>query len=87
MAQQKQIQLVSIRTQVQSLAVLNVLGIWHVQELWLRSHIAVAVVLAGSCSSDSTPSLGTSTCPGCSPKKKKKKKKVIGGCNSLLTRS
>ena len=48
-------------------------GIWHWRELWcrlqtcLRPHIAVAV--AGRCSSDSTPSLRTSICYGCSPKK------------------
>ena len=41
----------------------------------LRSLVAVAVAKSGSCSSDSTPSLGTSICPGCSPKKKKRKKK------------
>ena len=39
----------------------------------LRSHAAVAVVKAGSCSSDSTPNLGTSMCCGCSPKKKQNK--------------
>ena len=39
----------------------------------LRSVIAVAVVQAGSCSSDSIPSLGTSIHLGCSPLKKKKK--------------
>ena len=33
----------------------------------LRSGIAVTVVWAGSCSSDSTPSLGTSVCCTCSP--------------------
>ena len=39
----------------------------------LRS--GVAVVQAGSSSSDLLPSLGTSMCLGCSPLKKKKKKK------------
>jgi len=39
----------------------------------LGSSVAVAVVQAGSCSSDSTPSLGTSICCGCGPEKKKKK--------------
>ena len=49
-------------------------------ELWCRSQtrlgsrIAVAVVEASSCSSDSTPSLETSICCGYSCKKKKKKK-------------
>ena len=37
--------------------------------------MAVAVVWAGTCSSDLTPSLETSICSGCSPKKQKKKKK------------
>ena len=41
----------------------------------LGSSGAVAVVLAGGCSSDLTPSLGTSICSGCGPKKKKEKKK------------
>ena len=31
--------------------------------------VAVAVAWAGSCSPDSTPSLGNSICRGCSPKK------------------
>ena len=35
----------------------------------------VAVAKAGNYSSDWTPSLGTSTCHGCSPKTDKKKKK------------
>ena len=48
---------------------------WCRLQMWLRSGIAVAVAYAGSCSSDSTPSLGTSVCPECNPKKKKKKKK------------
>ena len=37
----------------------------------LRSCVAVAVVQAGSCSSNLTPSLGTSICLMCGPKKKK----------------
>ena len=41
--------------------------------MWLRSCLAVAVVLAGSCSSNSTSGLGTSICPRCGPKKQKKK--------------
>ena len=43
--------------------------------MWLGSGIAVAVVLVGSYSSDSTPSLGTSLCHRCDPKKTEKKKK------------
>uniref|UniRef100_A0A8D1M9K0 Lipid-binding serum glycoprotein C-terminal domain-containing protein n=1 Tax=Sus scrofa TaxID=9823 RepID=A0A8D1M9K0_PIG len=45
-----------------------------VYETWLRSGVAVALVYASSCSSDSTPSLGTSICHKCGPKKTKKKK-------------
>ena len=41
----------------------------------LGSGLAVAVVQAGGYSSDSTPSLGTSICCKCGPKKIKKKKK------------
>jgi len=36
--------------------------------------VAVAVVQAGSCSSDSTPGLGNPMCHGCGPKKEKTKK-------------
>ena len=38
----------------------------------LRADVAVAVVYAGSYSSDSTLSLGTSICHGCALKRKKK---------------
>ena len=43
--------------------------------MWLRSGVAVAVVyrLAAVASSDPTPSLGTSICRRCSPKKTKTK--------------
>ena len=81
MVQLKQIQLVSMRMQVQSLASLSGSGTWCCHELWCRSQtrlgsrVAVAMVQAGSCSSNSTPSLGTSMCLKCSPKKEKKKKK------------
>ena len=37
--------------------------------MWLGSGIAVAVVLVSNYSSDSTPSLGTSICPGCGLKR------------------
>ena len=55
--------------------------LWYRPQMRLRSHIAVAVVLAGGCSSDLTPSLGTSTCLRCGPKKTKrqKKKNYVGG--------
>ena len=68
--------LVSMRMGVQSMASLSGLRIWHCHELWyrsqmwLRSCVAVAMVWATSCSSDSTPSLRTSICPGCNLKKK-----------------
>ena len=56
--------------QVRSLASLSGLWSWHCPELWcrsqmqLRSGVAVAVAQAGSYSSDSTPSLGTSYSSG-----------------------
>ena len=69
-----------MRIQVQSLASINGSGIRCCCELWyrsqtqLRSRAAAAVVQAGSYSSDSTPSLGTSTCQGSGPRKGKKTK-------------
>ena len=63
---------------VPSLVWLSGLRIWHCCELWCRSKIrlgscvAVAVVYAGSYSSDLTPSLGTSIYHGCDPKKQNK---------------
>ena len=39
--------------------------------MWLGSHLAVPVAQAGNCSSDLTPSLGTSVCCRCGPKKQK----------------
>ena len=57
--------------------------------MWLGSQAAVAIVQAHSLSSDLTPSLGTSKCHRCSPKKTKKKKKEKikiakrgGGCSN-----
>ena len=44
--------------------------------MWFGSGVAVAVVSAGSQSSDSAPSLGTCIYRGCDPKNQKKKKKV-----------
>ena len=43
--------------------------------MWLGPHVAVAVAQEGSCSSDLTPSLGTSICLRCSPEKEKKKER------------
>ena len=65
-----------MRIQVWSLASLSGLRIWHCHELWWRSQmlhgsqVVVAVVQASSCSSNSTPTLGTSICH--TPKRKKK---------------
>ena len=77
-----------MRRRVRSLASLGGFRIQHCRELWgrsqmwLGSHVAVPVVWAVSCSSDSTPSLGTSICCGCGPKtthtqKKTKKRNII----------
>ena len=41
--------------------------------MWLRSGVAVAVAYAGSYSSSLTPSLGTSICHSCGPKRKTSK--------------
>ena len=70
------IQLVSMKMQIWSLASLRGLSIWCCPELrmWLGSGMAVAVVSAGSSSTDSTPSLGTSICHWCGPKKAKTNK-------------
>ena len=68
-----------MRMQVQSLASLGRLRIQCCHELccrsqmWLGSGVAVAVVSAGSCSSNSTPSLGTSICAGTALKRKGKR--------------
>ena len=81
MALQKRIWLGTMKLWVQSLASLNGSRICHCCELWcrsqmlLRSGIAVAPELAGSNSSDWTPSLGTSICRGCGLKKTKDKNK------------
>jgi len=40
-------------------------------QMQLESSVAVIVAWSGNCSSDSTPSLGTNICHGCSPKKTK----------------
>ena len=79
---------------VRSLASLSVSGIWHCRELWCRSktqlgfHVAAAVVWAGSCSCDLTPSLGTSLRCRRSPKKKKKKvqNRIAILCNKTTSR-
>ena len=43
--------------------------------MWLRLGVAVVLAEAGSCSSDLTPSLGTSIRHGCGPKRTKDRKK------------
>ena len=58
---------------VRSLASLRGLRIWH--QTQLRSGVAVAVAQAGSCISNSTPSLGTSIGRGYGHEKKFKKRK------------
>ena len=78
MAQGKRIRLVTTRLWVQSLAPLSGLGsgvsvscgVGRRRGLDL-SGIAVAVVEACSCSSNQTPSLGTSMCREFGPEKKK----------------
>ena len=49
--------------------------LWCGSQMWLRSCVAVAVAVAGSCSSDSTSSLGTSICHDYLALKKKKVKR------------
>ena len=72
---------VYMRMRVRSLASISGLRIQHCCELWCRSQmqlgscVAVAMAVAGSCSSDSTSSLETSICLECGPKRQKKKKK------------
>ena len=67
----------------QSLAWLRGWRIWCCREQWrrsqmpLRSCTAVAVMQAGSCSTSSTPSLGSSVCLGCRPKIAQKNKQKI----------
>ena len=70
--------LTSIREDMGSIPDLSGSGNWRCCELWrrsqtqLRSDIAVAEAQASSYSSDSTPSLGTSICRGCGPRKRPK---------------
>ena len=76
-AEQKRIRLVTVRLRVWSLASLSGLRIQCCSELWFRLQkwlgSDTAVAWASSFSSNLTPSLGTSMCHGCGPKKKKEK--------------
>ena len=75
------IRLVCTRTWFRSLALLSELRIQHCRELWsklqTRFGFGVAMVWAGSYSSDSTPSVGTSISCGCSTKEKTVKEKTV----------
>ena len=51
----------------------GVVPLWYRSQTRLGSRVAVAVAQARSYSSDSTPSLGTSICCECGPKKQKRK--------------
>ena len=92
MAQWKRIQLGTMKLWVRSLVLLSGLRIQHCRELWCRSQtllgscVAVAVAEASSYSSNQTPSLGTSICQGCSPKKQKNNSNNVETlkCESLL---
>ena len=79
MVQWKWIQLGILRLWVRSLASLNGLRIQCCCELWFRSQdrnpCCCDCSVGQHCSSNSTPSLGTSICRGCGPKKMKKKRK------------
>ena len=82
MVQWGQIPLISMGMWVRSLALISGSGIRHCCELWCRSQVqlgsqvamAAAVAVAGSCSSNLTPSLGTSIHCRCSLKKENKTK-------------
>ena len=50
--------------------------LWCRSQMWHRSHFAMAVAWASSCSSDSPPNLGTSICFKCGPKMRKKKARI-----------
>ena len=73
--------------QVGSLASLNGFRIQcghklqHRSQMSLRSSVAMAMAQAGSCSSNSTPSLGTSICCRRGPKKGEKKEEENADCS------
>ena len=76
-AQQVKNRLVSMRMQVRSLAsftglrIQNCHKLQHRSQMRFRPSVAMDVMLAGSFSSVSSPSLATSVCCRCGPKKKK----------------
>ena len=72
----KQIPLASVRMQVRSLA-LRCCEQWCRSQMPFRSHVTESVTQGSSCSSDSTPSLGTSMCQERGPKEKKKAIELI----------
>ena len=80
------------RMQVWFLSSLSWLRVWHCHDLQHKLKTCpgscVAVAVASSCRSDSTPSLGTSICHRCIPKKqkkrKRKKKRLRCTCSLLL---
>ena len=85
---QRRTWLVSMRTQVRSLALLSGLRIHCCRELWYRSQkqlgfCVTAVAQAGSLSSSSALSLGTCICCGCDTKKTKKNPKKTNKKNNL----
>ena len=55
--------------------------LWCRLQMWLGSHIAVSLAQASSYSSNSTPSLGTSICCRCGPKKNNNNKKPHNNLN------
>ena len=75
MMQWKRIRLGTMKLWVRSLASLSGLRIPHCCDLWCRLQLwlgsGMAVAVAGSCSSDLTPSLGTPYAAGASLKSKK----------------
>ena len=73
MAQWKRIRLGTTRLQVWSLALFSGSRIRHCHELWCRSQtwLGFGMAVASSYTSNWTPSLGTSVCLGCGPKKTK----------------
>ena len=73
-----------MRMQVRSLASLR--GVKHPALLWAVVQVADAAriwhcCVCGRCSSNSTPSLGTSICLGCGPKKKN----ILHNHNTTIT--